>query len=696
MNHLTSETSKYLRDAIDQPVNWYPWGKDAFSEAQRQNKPLLLDIGASWCHWCHVMDEETYGDPDVVAILNERFIAIKVDRDERPDVDSRYQAAVHAITGQGGWPLTGFLTPEGKLFYGGTYFPPHDIPGKPGFVKILKTVADTFQAEHAKVLQNAADIEKTLQEQFLKRTTNEQLSDDLIDAALDSISREYDIRYGGFGTKPKFPHPAAIDLLIACHDRLDEDWMIDIVYKTLLAMADGGIWDHLGGGFHRYSVDRRWIVPHFEKMIQDNSALLVNYVHAFQVTDELRFKETALAIVRYLCDTLADRDKGGFYCSQDADVTKGDDGSFYTWSVEQAKKVLTGEEFDVVQLRYDIYKLGELEFDERQNVLFIDRSLDQIAEERGAYRASIETLLAAGMDKMRKARKQRSAPSVDSTIYANYNGMAVNAILECFKLAPDERSITLALKSLSRVLAEHLLPSGLISHRAATISTAAYLDDQLEVVLALLNVSETTGDHHHLPAAEAIMKRTIEHFWDQDNGGFRDTPKDQESLGSASLTYKPVQDLPSHGGNGIAVLALNRLFSLTGDTMYQEYALKTLECFAPDASLQGMYAATLFLGLETFLHPPLHVVIVSLPGDVLGNEMFHTALTTFRANKIVTRIHPDDKAVLPQNLRSMIEAYDKPAAYVCTNFVCAPPARTSAELEDIIRTFGKEHKITHS
>ncbi|MGB2869158.1 MAG: DUF255 domain-containing protein, partial [Bacteroidota bacterium] len=351
-NRLSGESSAYLRSATHQPVHWYPWGDAAFQAAQQENKPILLDIGAVWCHWCHVMDMESYENEGTASIINEHYVAIKVDRDERPDIDARYQSAVGALTGQGGWPLTAFLLPDGRVFYGGTYFPPDDRYGRTAFPKVLRALADAFHREHEKVLQNAAQVQEAIHAYLDRRAEPVELSDTLIDSALSSISRDFDVRHGGFGGAPKFPHASVLELLLARYDKTREPWMIDAVTSTLVAMAKGGIYDQLGGGFHRYSTDEKWVVPHFEKMLYDNAPLLSAYVHAYQATADEQFKVVALGIIRFTNEILSNQSGGGFYSSQDADVAFGDDGSYFTWSLAQARQVVSPEELEILSLYY--------------------------------------------------------------------------------------------------------------------------------------------------------------------------------------------------------------------------------------------------------------------------------------------------------------------------------------------------------
>src|SRR5437667_7194621 len=381
-NLLASEPSAYLKSAAHQPVHWHPWGDAAFARATAADKPILLDIGAVWCHWCHVMDGESYEDPAVADLLNRDFVCVKVDRDERPDVDARYQRAVQALSGQGGWPLTAFLTPDGEVFFGGTYFPPdNNAYGRPGCRRVLMEIARAFREERERVTTNARAIREHVV-QTLDEAKAGDVSADLVTGAADQMARLFDVRYGGFGSAPKFPHPAALEFLLArWHDgKGGLAWQREIVEKTLTSMARGGVRDHVGGGFHRYSVDERWIVPHFEKMSYDHSELLRNYLHGWQVTQNQFLRETADGIISWVNEVLSDQDNGGFYASQDADYSLDDDGDYFTWSLDELRAALLPDEARVMELYYDVEARGEMHHDPARNVLWIARDVMDIAK----------------------------------------------------------------------------------------------------------------------------------------------------------------------------------------------------------------------------------------------------------------------------------------------------------------------------
>src|SRR6266853_301950 len=451
LNSLSKASSAYLRSAMHQPIQWNEWGEEAFATARRENKHKLQDIGAVWCHWCHVMDRESYDDPEIAQLVNERFVPVKVDRDERPDIDSRYQVAVSSISGQGGWPLTAFLTPHGKPFYGGTYFPPDDHYGRPSFRRVLLSISETYREKNGDVVEQAKLVEGAIShsESFAGKggDFSPKISDEIIESAL----KMFDDSNGGFGSAPKFPHPSILDLLIFQFTsgpslrRTDEgvrphvdrsytgDQLRNVFTTTLEKMARGGVYDQLAGGFHRYSVDERWIVPHFEKMSYDNSELLKNFVHAYQATGAEFFAEVARDIIRWMDEWLSDRDHGGFYAAQDADYSMDDDGDYFTWTRAEIQAVLTEAEAAVAGLHYDVNEVGEMHHNPEKNVLYIRASVEEITKRMGLTIERTRELLESAKKKMYAARLQRPTPYVDKTVYTGWNSLCVSAYLEAAK-----------------------------------------------------------------------------------------------------------------------------------------------------------------------------------------------------------------------------------------------------------------------
>ena len=414
-NLLETAASSYLRSARHQPVKWHPWGEAAFARAQAEDKPILLDIGAVWCHWCHVMDRESYEDPEVAKLINEHFVAVKVDRDERPDVDARYQAAVSAISGQGGWPLTAFLTPDGRPYFGGTYIPREERYGRPGIGRVLLAMSQVWRERRDEALETAGSVMAAIEHNESFSGGGGELTLALVDKIAGSVLGKFDPRYGGFGSQPKFPHPASLDLLLEVAMNRDNDLARDAFITTLEKMARGGVYDQLAGGFHRYSVDERWVVPHFEKMLYDNTELLRNYVHGFQSFVREDFLETALEIVGWLDSTMTDRERGGFYASQDADVGLDDDGDYFTWTVDEAKAVLDPEEFEFAASYWDIGEIGDMHHNPAKNVLHVKKTLEEMAAEGGDLE-QMRSLRDRARKKLLAARNERKTPFIDKTL----------------------------------------------------------------------------------------------------------------------------------------------------------------------------------------------------------------------------------------------------------------------------------------
>jgi len=700
-NSLASASSSYLRSAMHQPIRWYQWGEDAFAEAQRQNRPILLDIGAVWCHWCHVMDRESYDDPEVAAIVNQHFLAIKVDRDERPDIDSRYQAAIAAMTGQGGWPLTAFLTPDGKPFFGGTYFPPSENWGRPSFKRVLLSIAQAFREKSAEVAEQANTVMSMIgqSESFAGRA--ERVSPQVIDSVLGSAHSMFDPRNGGFGSQPKFPHSSAIDLLLHRLARTGDPDARNIVVTTLEHMARGGIYDQLAGGFHRYSVDDRWVVPHFEKMSYDNSELLKNYVHAYQATGITFFAAVAKDIIRWMDEWLSDRNHGGFYASQDADYSMDDDGDYFTWTTDEARQVLSEDEFTVASLYYDINEVGEMHHNPAKNVLYVRASIDEIAIRTGMQHDRINSLLESARQKLYAARLKRPTPYVDKTVYVSWNGLCISAYLQAAAILAMDHSRDFAMRSLDRVLNEAWDPARGLKHviaysdpDAAPTETAGLLDDYAFLALACLDAWESTADLRYFNAARQIADQMIERFHDSNGGGFFDAFADQSSddsvLGALAVRRKPFQDSPTPAGNSSAAIALLRLHAYTGDASYREKAERTLGVFAGLAEQVGIFAGTYGIAAVWCFQPHTQVVVIG--DDARASQLYAAAIAPFALNKAVIRLRSGQVTAqnLPPALAETIPASPaaregKSLALICSNFSCRPPIFDPDDLAANIR-----------
>jgi len=661
-NLLASEPSAYLQSAAHQPVHWHPWGEPALARARAEDKPILLDIGAVWCHWCHVMDGESYEDAGVAETLNRDFVCIKVDRDERPDVDARYQRAVQALTGQGGWPLTAFLTPEGEVFYGGTYFPPEaNHYGRPGFLSVLNQVAGLYRQQRDKVAESAKAIRRHVAES-LDEAKGGEVTPATLERAASEMARLFDIRFGGFGTAPKFPHPAAVQFLLARWHDTREDWTREVVERTLTGMAKGGIRDHVGGGFHRYTVDERWVVPHFEKMAYDNSELLHAYLDGYAALGHPLFKEVAQGVVSWVLQVLSDREKGAFYTSQDADVQFGDDGDYWTWTLEELREALPEKAFHVARRTFDVEEAGEMHHNPSKNVLWW--KVDPAGDDEWP-------VLKDALGKLKAARDRRAAPYVDTTPYVNWNAMMASAFLHAGAVLDRPECNSLALKVLDRIRAEAWDEGRGMGHVIGRADPRGLLEDNVHAAAAFLDASEATGDDAWLTRAIAVMRYCGRAHWDEEKGGFFDVARDRSGAAYLATPAKPVQDSPTPSANGVAALVLARLWAVTDDKEWRRLLDRQLATFGGAAPQLALYGATLLRAIDWALNPVTRVEVSGPGGQGPACDMHLLALQTYRPRKVVVRKTAERPAA--------------PATTVCVGTTCSLPVATPEALGDLLR-----------
>jgi len=689
-NGLENSASPYLRSASRQPIDWHEWNDAAFARAKAEDKPILLDIGAVWCHWCHVIDRESYENPEIAKIINEHFVAIKVDRDERPDVDSRYQSAISAFSGQGGWPLTGFLLPDGRPFFGGTYFPPDDQMGRPGFRRLLHAAADSYRNKRADLERAASSVSEAVAQAEVFTGARAEFDLGVVDAQINSITQLFDIKNGGFGRAPKFPHASAIDLILERYQQTKEKHLLAMAETTLEKMARRGVYDQLAGGFHRYSVDERWLVPHFEKMSYDNSELLKNYLHAWQAAQNPFLRETAEGTIGWVNDVLSDQENGGFYSSQDADYSLDDDGDYFTWTLEELRAALLPDEARIMELYYDVEAHGEMHHNPLKNVLWIARDAADIGEQLGLDETAARLAIAKAKGKMLAARKPRETPFIDKTMYVAWNAMFVSAYLEAARVLGGSLSANcraFALKTLDRMLKEIWSQSRGFGHRIGGPALEGSLDDQVFSVLALLDAYETTLDPRYFTAAQKTMDLAIARYGDAEGGGFFDRPSDAAPMGGLDVRRKPFQDSPTPSANSVAAIALIRMHAFTGDNRYYEFAKKTLEAFAGIAPQYGLFAATYGLAAALFANHPLQVVITGNSNHPGAQALEAAAHRVFRFGKSVLRITPGASlANLAGALKETLPHLPagKPLAVVCTGQTCLPPTSDPAQLTALL------------
>jgi uncharacterized protein len=695
-NKLATAASPYLREAARQPVAWYPWGDEPFRLARKLDRPILLDLGAIWCHWCHVMDEQTYSNPEIARLINEHFVAIKVDRDERPDIDARYQQAVQALSGQGGWPLTVFLSPEGDVFYGGGTFLPDDQYGRPGFRRLLPVLADIYRRQRDKVKAVGAEVSQALAAAEAAAQRREPLSSGLVDSIVTASVQDFDAVNGGFGHGVKFPMGGLLELALRRYAETADEGMLRIATTTLDAIAAGGIRDHVGGGFHRYATDPAWQVPHFEKLDYMNAQLLVAYLGAFQARREVRYREVAERTIEYVNRVLSDQQRGGFYAHQDADMRPGDDGGYYTWSVSEIRAVLPPEEATVIERYYGVTGPGNMPAAPGRTVLHVADTREAIAQVLGVPPSTVEALVTAGTARLREARAKRPTPYVDRTIYADRNAMMISAYLEAYKVLGRDDLKVFALKSLDFLLTHLRAKDGGLYHAFANsrAHVPGFLNDDVWVARALLEAFQVTGEPRYLAAARQQMDHALRAFWDPVGGSFFDLRPEPGAIGPLTRPRKSFADSDLPSPNAVAARVLDELSYLTNVPAYHQRARHLLSAFAGAAASSGRFAAGYALAVDLDLHPPAHAVIIGPRSDPRTGALWHAALAAFRPGKLVAAYDPAH--VSPKDLPPAVaaamansQAVGEPQAYVCVGTNCSLPTKDPAAVSTLVSTFAR-------
>jgi len=629
MNRLSKEKSAYLQQASRQKIDWYPWSEEAFERAKAEGKPVFMSSGAVWCHWCHVMAKECFYDEEIINLLNEKFICIKLDRDERPDIDKRYQMANSAMGYGGGWPLSIFMTHDKKPFFGGTYFPPEDKWGKPGFRKVLMTVSDFYQKEQEKISNYTNNLLATLRQSSAPVT---EISEGMLHNILIAMSEQFDKDNGGFGSAPKFPMPGAMEFFLSRYYFTGDKALGDFIKLTLNRMAMGGFHDHLGGGFHRYSVDEAWIIPHFEKMADDNAWLLRNYVHGYAVFGEESFKETAEGIIRFFREVLSE-EGGCFYASQDADVTPDDEGGYFTWTNEEFSDTLSKDELKIWD--YFLGERGSMHHDSSKKVIFQSKSINEIAQETGIDVDRAQKLILTGKKKLFAQRDKRQAPFIDKTLYASLNGMVITSFFEAYKVLGDISLKEFALKSLDKIMNLRFIDGDLFHSE----DIGAMLDDYIHLIAANIAAYEVTADITYLKTAEKLMDICIDRLWD-DEGGFFDT--DKEVLG---IKIKAVEDIPHPSSNSLAIILLLKLAFMADRGDHVEKAEKSLRVFYSRAKSIGVHAGSYFNAMDAYFNQ-LKITLSVKPESGLALE----AISSYYPHKSFS--YSDDRGLITPCLKT--------------------------------------------
>ncbi len=678
MNRLSQETSPYLRQHADNPVDWYPWGEEAFARARAEDRPILLSIGYSACHWCHVMAHESFEHEPTAAMMNELFINVKVDREERPDVDDIYMQAVQALTGHGGWPMTVFLTPDGRPFYGGTYFPREPRSGMPAFRQILAGVAEAYRNRRSQVEQAAADLTQALNRDFLGIGGDASaLNALLLDEAWRGIGSSFDRAHGGFGGAPKFPQPMNLEFLLRAYARTGDPTALEMVRFTLVQMARGGIYDQIGGGFHRYSVDAIWLVPHFEKMLYDNAQLSRVYLHAWQVTGDPFFRRIAEEIYDYILREMTSPE-GGFYSTTDAD-SEGEEGKFFVWSIEEVRALL-GADANIAIEYWGMSPRGNFE---GRSILYVPND-DAVAAAR--LNLTVEELrsrLQAIRDRLFAARSQRVPPALDDKILTAWNGMMLASLAEAARVLkrPDYREA--AERNADFLLSQLRTPSGrlLRVYKDGQARINGYLEDYANLIDGLLELYQTTFEPRWFLEARRLTDLTLEHFPAPD-GGFFDTSDDHEAL---IVRPRNLQDNATPSGNAMMARQLVRLAAYTGEARYEQVARGTLGLLTeamrryPQAFGEALSAADMLVaGLD-------EAAVIGDPADARTAALLDVIQQPYRPNLIAAAAERDVDGEHPIPLLSYRTCRDgAPTAYVCRHFVCANPVTEPEALRQLL------------
>lgn len=677
-NRLSRETSPYLLQHAHNPVDWYPWGDEAFEKAKSENKPILLSIGYSACHWCHVMEHESFENEKIAALMNELFVNIKVDREERPDLDEIYMNAVQMLTGRGGWPMTMFLTPDRKPFYGGTYFPPEDRQGMPGFPRILMGVSQAYRERPEDVQKSVSQILTALQRMAESQETSKNLSPAVVAAGAENIARAYDSDNGGLGQAPKFPNAGVYELFLRHYSHSKNERFLEMVIHTLTKMGQGGIYDHLGGGFHRYSVDAKWLVPHFEKMLYDNAQLVRIYANAYTISREPLFKSIVEETVGYLFREMLDP-KGGFYSTQDAD-SDGDEGKFFVWTAEEINRVIGESEGEIFCRMYDVGEPGNFE---GKSILHPILTVDQAGKLFRKEPRDIEAIVARAKEKLFAEREKRVKPFRDEKIITAWNGLMLSGLAEAIKLSENPAWIDAAARTVEFIFSD-MVRGGLLlhTHKDGQSKLLGYLDDYAFLAVGLLDLYEAVLDRTYLDRAIQLTDVLLREFWDERDGGFFFTGKSHEPLISRA---KPVFDASIPSGNAMATQLLLRLHHLTGDDRYRTPAEKILRSYYDAMESQPFGFAHMLCVLDFYLQGAKEIVIVGNLAESGVKELIAQVNATYLPNKVLQLARPGTAlAAISPLLQGKSQVDGKPTAYVCQNFTCSPPVTSRNELQVLL------------
>ncbi|HEV2765531.1 MAG TPA: thioredoxin domain-containing protein [Pyrinomonadaceae bacterium] len=675
-NRLINETSPYLLQHAHNPVDWHAWNEQALERSRREDKPILLSIGYSACHWCHVMERESFENEEIAALMNEHFVNIKVDREERPDLDQIYMSAVQMMTGHGGWPLTVFLTPDLVPFYGGTYYPPADRYNIPGFPRVLLGVSEAYRQRPEDVAHTAEELLHALRQMGHTQPSNDALTADILDDAFRALARNYDVRHGGFGSAPKFPAAMNLDFCLRYHKRTGNQRALEIVANTCRKMAEGGMYDQLGGGFHRYSVDARWLVPHFEKMLYDNALLSRLYLHAYQATGDEFYRRVVEETLDYVVREMTD-ESGGFYSTQDAD-SEGVEGKFFVWTVEEIDELLGEEDGRLLRAYYGVTEEGNFE---EKNILNVPYPAEGVAREQNV---SVEQLLEAvgrGRKILFDAREKRVKPGRDEKVLTAWNGLMLESFAEAAAVLEREDYRQTAERNAAFILERLRAADGTLLHtyKDGQAKYSGFLDDYAFVANGLLALYETTGTTRWLAESLALTRKMIDEFWDDEEGGFFYTASSGERL---IVRTKDFHDNATPSGNSSASGLLLRLASLAEDEQLQRKAVAIFRLVRTQVARYASAFGLTLSALDFYLSTPKEIVLVGDPRSAETRALAREVWRRYLPNKVVAQAAEGDAEAqqLTPLLQQRTMLGGRPTAYVCENRTCQQPVNTPAEL----------------
>ncbi len=681
MNRLQHASSPYLLQHADNPVDWYPWGEEALRKARQEDRPILLSIGYSACHWCHVMAHESFEDPETARLMNELFVNIKVDREERPDLDSIYMQAVQTLTrGSGGWPLTVFLTPEGRPFYGGTYFPPEPRYGMPAFRDVLRGVADAYRHRRQQVEEVAADLAQALDPSLLNLSGQpDALNATLLERAFQRLHQEFDRVHGGFGGAPKFPQPMNLEFLLRTHARTGEPAALDMVRHTLTRMARGGIYDQIGGGFHRYSVDAVWLVPHFEKMLYDNAQLSRLYLHAWQVTRDPFFRRIAEEVYDYILREMTGPE-GGFYSATDAD-SEGVEGKFFVWDRAELERIL-GEEAQIAITYWGVTEAGNFE---GHNILHVPFDDDAAAHRLGLSVETLRDRLAAIKARLYRARAERVPPGLDDKVLTAWNGLMLASLAEAARVLGREDYRQAAVRNAEFLLSRQATPQGrlLRTYKDGQSSLNGYLEDYASLIEGLLELYQTTFEERYFVEARRLAEVVLARFGAED-GGFFDTSDDHEAL---IVRPRTLQDNATPSGLSMLCRNLIRLTAYTGEAGYEEAARRALAPLARAMEQVPQAFGEALSAVDMLVRRLAEVAVVGEYADARTRDLLAVIQRPYRPH-VITALAPEGTDGAVPLLHARTRRDGQPTVYVCQNFACQMPVTTPEEVARLLESVG--------